>query len=94
MSRQSEAIREYFDKNGIPQKDICEATKASKTTISNMLAGRFGISKKMAHALAKVYGFDVTFLLSGEGELFAPAGGGAKYGPCVRVRAFRGKIIE
>ena len=74
MSRQSEAVREYFDKNGIPQKDICEATKASKTTISNMLAGRFGISKKMAHALAKVYGFDVVFLLSGEGELFPPQG--------------------
>ena len=74
MSIQSDAIREYFDKNGIQQKDICEATGASKTTISNMLAGRYGISKKMAHALAKVYGFDVVFLLSGEGELFPPHG--------------------
>ena len=74
MSRQSDAIRDYFEKNGIPQKDICEATKASKTTISNMLAGRYGISKKMAHALAKLYGFDVVFLLSGEGDLFPPHG--------------------
>lgn len=74
MSKQSEALRAYFDKYGIPRKDVCEKTGCASGTMSNILNGRFGISKKMAHALAKVYGFDVTFLLSGEGELFAPAG--------------------
>lgn len=74
MSRQSDAVRDYFDKNGILRKDVCEATGVASGTLSNVLAGRFGISKKLAHRLAKEYGFDVAFLLSGEGSLFPPAG--------------------
>ena len=26
MSKQSEALRDYFDKYGIPRKDVCEKT--------------------------------------------------------------------
>lgn len=74
MSKQSDELRKYFDKHGIKQREICEATGSSHSTVSNILSGRFGISKDMAHTLAKVYGFDVIFLLSGEGELFPPHG--------------------
>ena len=74
MSKQSDALRDYLDKYGIPRKDVCEKTGVASGTMSNILNGRFGISKKMAHALATAYGFDVTFLLSGEGELFPPPG--------------------
>lgn len=70
MSRQSDELRDYFDKNGILNKDVCEATGVAPATLSNILAGRFGISKKMAARLAQVYGFDITFLVSGEGALF------------------------
>jgi len=74
MSKQSDELRKYFDKYGIKQREICEATGSSHSTISNILSGRFGISKDMAHKFAKIYGFDVSFLLSGEGSLL-PQGG-------------------
>lgn len=74
MSRQSDELRKYFDRNGIKQKDVMEATGASHSTISNMLKGRFGISKDMAQRLASAYGFNLSFLLTGEGELIPPPG--------------------
>lgn len=72
MSKQSDAIREYFDKNGILQREIAEALGVHEGTVSNILAGRFGISKNIARKMAEIYGFDLGFLLSGEGSLFAP----------------------
>ncbi len=72
MSKQSDAIREYFDKYGILQREIAEALGVHEGTVSNILAGRFGISKNIARKMAEIYGFDLGFLLSGEGSLFAP----------------------
>ena len=72
MSKQSDAIREYFDKYGILQREIAEALGVHEGTVSNILAGRFGISKNIARKMAEIYGFDLGFLLSGEGALFAP----------------------
>ncbi len=74
MSKQSEAVREYFDKNGILQKDVCEALGLHSGTLSNILSGRYGISKKTAQKMAAVYGFDISYLLTGEGTLIAPGG--------------------
>ena len=74
MSKQSDALRAYFEKNGIPQKDVCEKTGVASGTMSNVLAGRYGISKKMAHTLAAAYGFDIAFLLTGDGDLLPPPG--------------------
>ncbi len=72
MSRQSDALREYFDKNGILQKEVCEVLGLHSGTVSSILSGRFGISKKVAKRLADVYGFDLEFLLTGEGVLIHP----------------------
>lgn len=74
MSRQSDAIRDYFDKNGILQKDVCEALGIHTGTLSNILSGRYGISKNIAKKMAAVYGFDLAFLLSGEGSLISGRG--------------------
>lgn len=72
MSKQSDAIREYFDKNGILQREIAEKLGVHEGTVSSILSGRFGISKNTARKLADIYGFDLGFLLSGEGSLFPP----------------------
>lgn len=74
MSKQSDALREYFDKNGILQKEVCEILGLHSGTVSSILSGRFGISKKVAKKLADVYGFDLEFLLTGEGVLVPPPG--------------------
>lgn len=72
MSKQSEAIREYFDKNGILQREIAEKLGVHEGTVSSILSGRFGISKNTARKMAEIYGFDLGFLLSGDGSLFPP----------------------
>lgn len=74
MSKQSDAIREYFDKNGILQREIAEKLGVHEGTVSSILSGRFGISKKVAKKLADAYGFNIEFLLTGEGVLCPPPG--------------------
>lgn len=72
MSKQSDALREYFETNGILQRDVCEATGMKSGTVSNILSGRFQISKNAARKLASVYGFSIPFLITGEGSLCPP----------------------
>jgi len=74
MSKQSDALRDFFEKNGILQKDVCEATGMGSGTLSNILSGRFQISKNAARKLNAVYGFSIPFLITGEGELIPPGG--------------------
>ena len=70
MSRQAEAIRKFMAENRIKVGELAEAIGASPCAISNILAGRYNISKGKATKLAEVYGFDLNFLLTGEGSLF------------------------
>lgn len=72
MSKQSDALRAYFDKNGIAQKEVCEVLGLASGTLSNLLAGRYQISKKVARRLSDVYGFSLPFLITGEGDLVVP----------------------
>lgn len=74
MSKQSDALRDFFEKNGILQKDVCEALGFTPATISNILAGRYQISKKVARKLSETYGLSMTFLITGDGELVPPRG--------------------
>ena len=74
MSRQSDALREFFEKNGILQRDVCEATGMKSGTVSNILSGRFQISKNAARKLAQIYGFSIPFLITGDGDLIPPGG--------------------
>ena len=72
MSKQSDALRAYFEKNGIAQKEVCEALGLASGTLSNLLAGRYQISKKVARRFSDVYGFSLPFLITGEGDLVVP----------------------
>ena len=74
MSKQSDALRDFFEKNGILQKEVCEALGLTPATISNILAGRYQISKMVARLLADTYGLSMTFLITGEGDLVPPKG--------------------
>lgn len=74
MSTQSDELKKYFDQAGILQREIAHQLGMHEGTVSSLLSGRYGISKKVARKLVELYGFDLDFLLSGHGSLF-PAGG-------------------
>ena len=74
MSIQSEKIREYFHEHGIQNRELAEKLGVHEGTISNILSGRFGLSKTNASRLAELYGFDIRFLMTGVGDLFPPGG--------------------
>lgn len=75
MSKQSEALREYFEQNGIRNKFIQEKLGLRNASlVSNMLSGKDPIGYKRAQQLHDAFGFDKEFLLTGEGMLLPPAG--------------------
>lgn len=74
MSRQSDALRTFFDSHGIRQRDIAEKLGLHEGTVSSILSGRYGISKGTAAKLAQEFGFNMMFLMTGEGELEEPEG--------------------
>ena len=74
MSQQSDELKKYFDQHGILQREIAERLGVHEGTVSNILSGRFGISKNIARKLAVAYDFDLEFLLTGEGVLCPPPG--------------------
>lgn len=71
MSRQSDALRNWFRANGIRNIDLQELLNLTSGNVSSMLSGRINISKSSARILADKYGFSLPFLILGEGELFA-----------------------
>lgn len=69
MSRQADALRLFFDAHGIKQRDVAERLGLHEGTVSSILSGRYGISKETAAKMAQVFGFNIMFLMTGEGEL-------------------------
>ena len=57
MSTQSDAVRDYFHENGISNRDVAERLGVHEGSVSNILSGRYGISKKIAARLTDLYGF-------------------------------------
>lgn len=74
MSKQSDALREYFHENGISNRDLAAKLGKHEATISNILSGKYGISRETATKLVDVFGFSMRFLLAGEGQLVPPGG--------------------
>lgn len=72
MSIQSDAMKRYFTLQGIRNAEVAERMGVSRSNISNMLAGRDNIGRLRAMQLHDVFGFNVHFLLTGEGDLLAP----------------------
>lgn len=74
MSKQSNAIRQYFEKSGMSYTEISERLGWSRSMLSNIVTGRTPIGMKRAHKLADVFGFSYQFLVADENttlELFS-----------------------
>ena len=74
MSKQSNAIRQYFEKSGMSYTEIAERLGWSRSMLSNIVTGRTPIGMKRAHKLADVFGFSYQFLVADENttlELFS-----------------------
>jgi transcriptional regulator with XRE-family HTH domain len=69
MSKQTDALRAYFDARGIKQRDLADKLGLHEGTVSSILSGRYGISKGTAAKLAQAFGFNLLFLTTGQGEL-------------------------
>ena len=70
MSKQSDELARYFAANGIKNRQIAEKLGLSDQVISNLLKGRDSLGKKRCVQLVDAYGFDLNFLITGEGSLF------------------------
>ena len=71
MSEQSDAVKAYIEEHGLVQKDIAQQMGISPASLNNLLNGRDNIGKRRAQRLHELFGFDVVFLLTGEGSLFS-----------------------
>ena len=71
MSKQSDAVKAYIEEHGLVQKDIAQQMGISPASLNNLLNGRDNIGKRRAQRLHELFGFDVVFLLTGEGSLFS-----------------------
>lgn len=63
-------LKSTFLSEGIKMKDAAEKCKISKTAMSNILADREQIGILRAKKFSAAYGFDITFLTTGQGTLF------------------------
>lgn len=74
ISRQAETLNNYFRENHMKQTDIAERLGINPSNLSCMLNGKRTIGASMAMKMHEEFGFDYHFLMTGEGELFAPKG--------------------
>lgn len=74
MSTQSDAIRAYIEEHGIKQRHLAEICSVNPGTMSSILSGRYTISREVALRLVEKFGFDMHFLMTGQGSLFPVPG--------------------
>lgn len=74
MSIQSDAVRAYASEHGIKQKHLAEVCGVNPGTMSSILSGRYTISREVALRLVEKFGFDMNFLMTGQGSLFPVPG--------------------
>lgn len=79
----TDELKAYFSEKGIKQVEIADKLGVKKSFVSELLAGKRTLGHETAVKLNKVYGFDLNWLLTGEGEMLKgqaeagekPAGG-------------------
>lgn len=65
----SRTLKEYFDENGVKQAEIAKELNITQSAVCNQLHGRpFG--KNSAQQWSDTFGFDMGWLMTGEGECF------------------------
>lgn len=74
MSTQSDSVRAFIAEHGIKQRHLAEICDVTPGTMSSILSGRYPISKEVALRLVEKFGFDMHFLMTGEGSLFPVPG--------------------
>lgn len=74
MSTQSDSIRAYIAEHGIKQRHLAEICDVTPGTMSSILSGRYPISREVALRLVEKFGFDMHYLMTGEGSLFPVPG--------------------
>lgn len=65
----TDELRAYFSEKGIKQVEVADKLGVKKSFISELLAGKRTLGHETAVKLNKVYGFDLNWLLTGEGEM-------------------------
>lgn len=65
----TDELKAYFSEKGIKQVEIADKLGVKKSFISELLAGKRTLGHETAVKLNKVYGFDLNWLLTGEGEM-------------------------
>ncbi|MCR4774574.1 MAG: helix-turn-helix domain-containing protein [Prevotella sp.] len=71
MDNVGEKLKEYFDNQGITQKDIAEKLHVSKAYINALFSSRTKFGKKQAEKWSNEFGLSASWLLTGSGRMFA-----------------------
>ena len=64
-------MRNYFDSQGITQKDIAERLQVSPAYVNKLFLGRKDFGKKTAEKFRDLFGLSQSWLLTGEGPMLA-----------------------
>ncbi len=92
----TDELKAYFSEKGIKQVEIADKLGVKKSFVSELLAGKRTLGHETAVKLNKVYGFDLNWLLTGEGEMLkgqteAPEAGQTD---AVRIAQLRAEMDE
>lgn len=64
-------MRNYFDNQGITQKDIAERLQVSPAYVNKLFLGKKDFGKKTAEKFRDLFGLSQSWLLTGEGPMLA-----------------------
>ena len=64
-------LKHFLQVNGIEQKYLAEKIGKAKQYVNNICAGRKGVSKKMAPILQEAINVSASWLLTGDGNMYA-----------------------
>ena len=69
MKKIYEELKEYFESQGISQKEIAYKTEVTPAYVNKLLNGEKGFGKKTAAKWSNLFGLSESYLLTGEGEM-------------------------
>lgn len=69
MKKINNDLKEYFKKAGIKQQAVADAIGVKKSFISELLSEKRNVGYETAVKLSKAYGFNLEWLLTGEGTM-------------------------
>ena len=70
MSELKDRLRELRKTTGLSQTDFAEKLGCGRGAIKNLEEGKTGISSTFADLICRIYGCNVVWLETGEGEMF------------------------